>query len=922
MVGVVTRKTATLKLVDPENPMAPLGPAAFDIPTGEFGPGMSLQDGVLGIENDDGSATFDFNPDLSDKEKKGSASFYGNLANKLDDTELSQIASSVLEGIKNDEQSRSEWLDTRALGIKLLGLKIENPKSDVTAGAPLEGMSTVRHPLLLESTVAFQATAGGELLPSSGPVKVRNDATYPAPKPPSAPPSPVPAPPVGPLTGGPPPPMPNMGGQPGMAPMGAGIPPPMMPPPSGPPMGGPPPTPPTLPPMGGPMGGPPPIPPPMMPPMGGPPMMPPMMGHNGGPPLENLPPVMGQTKEELANALEIDMNHYLTAIATEYYPDTDRMLFYIGFGGDGFKKVYNCPLRQRPVSESVDAEDLIVSNAITDLQNCGRVTHQIKMRKSIVKRMQIIKEYRDVPLSPPVPPTPNPVDQQKAAIQGQNPSVQRPEDQDYTIYEVYCELELDQFAPSKFKGKGLPLPYCVTIEKDSQQVLSIKRNWREDDEECLPKQYFVQFPFIRGLGYYGLGFIHLVGNTTNALTAAWREMLDAGMFANFPGFLYNKGLGRQLTNQFRVPPGGGVPIEIGPQGDIRTQVMPLPYKEPGAGFMSFVKEVEEGGRRLGGAAQITIGEGKQDAPVGTTLALIEQATKVINSVHKRLHAAQAEEFKLLKERFREDPEAFWRHNRRPTLPWRKEQFVAALEDNDLVPVADPNNPTSLHRIAKAVVIKELQKGSPTLYDSKAVDERIFRIVGIDPEGLFLPEPAPPPPDPRLEAVKEKAKANEATIAAQRQQQMIDAQISLAQLQDKSLDRESKERIENIKVEIEKIRLIDAQITHQKNFDAEQSALANEMLAKQLDQISELKMKHLDKNMEQERLVSEHVLEQEKARDQHAQDSDRAEREHQDSLRRIQEMHNLKLENERKLGDAKAEAARKVAAAKPKAKKAK
>lgn len=876
---MVTKRTASLRLVDaPPEPLP--GPVVIDFPSKEIAPGHILDDGVLSIEHGDGSATFDFEPDLADPQKKGRDDFYGNLANRLDDSKLSEIATQILEGIDRDELSRKDWMETRARGITLLGLKIEDPKSDVTAGAPLEGMSTVRHPLLLESTVAFQATAGGELLPASGPVKIRNDATSPPkkPKPPQLPLSPPMEP-------------------------GKGIPPIPMGPPMGPQDMGP-------------------VPPPQM--TGGPPMatppMPPMMGHNGGPPLEEESgPLEGQSLEELASALETDMNHFLTAVATEYYPDTDRMLFYVGFGGDGFKKVYNCPLRRRPVSESVDAENLIVSNASTHMRNCARVTHKIKMRKSVIRRMQILKEYRDVNLSPPAPTPPNPVEQKKEDIQGQHSNIQCPEDQDYTIYECYCELDLDEFAPRRFKGKGLPLPYRVTVERDSRQILSLIRNWNEDDEECLPKQFFVQFPFIRGLGFYGLGFIHLVGNTTNALTAAWREMLDSGMFANFPGFLYNKSLNRQLTNQFRVPPGGGVGIEVGTTGDIRQAVMALPYKEPGAGFMQFVKEVQEQGKMLAATSQINVGEGKQDAPVGTTLALIEQATKLINSVHKRLHAAQAEEFQLLKERFREDPEAFWRHNKRPTLDWKKDQFLAALDSNDLVPVADPNNPTSLHRIAKATAIKTLQQGSPRLYDGKAVDERIFRIVGIDPEGLFLDQPAPEPPDPRVMAIQEKAKANEQQIMGQRADAMLKAQVELARLQSNALDRQSKERIEAIKVEIEKIRLIDAQITHQKNFDAEQSALANEMLAKQLEQISELRIKHLDSGLEQHKALREHQQDQRHSQEEHDAAYQRAEREHQQRIMHLQKEHDLKLKHQRKLGDAKVEAAKKLAAAKPKPK---
>lgn len=826
-----TARTRSLRLVEPEPEGGLDESVTFDVDLGEIAPGVSIKDGALLVENQDGSATVDFNPDLSDPDKGGSKDFYGNLANKLDEGKLAEIASDLLDGIQRDEQSRTEWLATRATGIKLLGLKLDEPRGDIGAGAPLEGMSTVRHPLLLESTVAFQATAGGELLPASGPVKVRNDT----------PPPPKIIPP------------PQLPGQPAL-----------------------------------------PLPP---------------------------PPESGNEIEELASALEKDMNHYLTTVATEYYPDTDRMLFYIGFGGDGFKKVYNCPLRRRPVSESVDAEDLVVSNASTDIKNCVRVTHKIKMRRSVLRRMQILGAYRDVDIGTPSPPPPNAVEQEKMEIAGQRVTAQQPKDRDYEIYECYCELDIPEFAPKQFKGEGLPLPYRVTIEKESRQVLSVIRNWHEQDEQCLQKQFFVQFPFIRGLGFYGLGFIHLVGNTTSALTACWREMLDNGMFANFPGFLYAKGAGRQLSNQFRVPPGGGVGLDIG-TNDIRQAVMALPYKETGPSFTSFVEKVENKGSQLAATAQINVGEGKQDAPVGTTLALIEQATKLISSVHKRLHAAQAEEFMLLKERFREDPEAFWRHNKKPTVPWKKEQFLKALELNDLVPVADPNNPTSLHRIAKATTIKTLQQASPRLYDGKAVDERICRIVGIDPEGLFLPTPAPEPPDPRMEAIKQKSESLKMQTQYQMQDSMTKAQLQLKQLEEKSLDRESREKIAAMKLLLEEMELAQAKLIHGDESRREDQRAALEDLTERMRATREAQIEMLNQAREAEyedrtrareeeheyrRQQHESAVENERQRselerdrERYYHDAQRSDEQHRQKMEHTEEMHKAKLEQAKAL----------------------
>lgn len=753
---MVTARTRVLKLADPPAEENPFEPATFDISTGELAPGVTLKDGILKVEHDDGSATVDFNPDLSEPEtEQDKNNHFANLARRMDSSKLAEVSSDLLSGIERDEQSRKEWLDTRAQGVTLLGLKLEKPRGDVgISSAPLEGMSTVRHPLLLEATVRFQATARGELLPASGPVKVRNDTPMPPKSGPQMPPPPPPAPPPN----APQAPSAGTEDEPSMSfPMAS-------PPPQG--------------------------------------------------PQQSVQPAVpeGQDIEDLASALEIDFNHYLTVTAAEYVPDTDRMLFNVGFGGDGFKKVYNCPIRQRPVSESVDAEDLIVSNAATDLKNCARITHKIKMRKSVLKRMQLAGHYRDINLEKPSLLQQNALDEKKAEVAGIRPQ-NNPEDMDYTIFETYCELELDEYAPEKFKKKGVPLPFRVTIEKDSREILSLIRNWDKEDKEALPKQFFVQFPFIRGIGFYGLGLIHLLGNTTSALTAAWREFLDAGMFASFPGFLHRKEAGRQNTSQIRVGPGQGYGLDIGIGQRIQDAIMPLPYKEPGPSSVAFITHVEEVGQRLGQTADVQVGEGKQDAPVGTTLALIEQATKLIDSVHKRLHAAQSEEFALLKERFREDPEAFWRHNKKPTVPWIKDQFLKALNNCRVVPVADPNNPTSLHRMAKALAIKQLQQSSPLLYDPIGVDTRVLRTIGVDPEGLFRATPAPPPPDPRMEAIKAKAQAEMAQVQQAQQEAWMKTQVAIAKIQNEAKDRTSQMAIEQIKVAMEGIKLEQEKVIH-------------------------------------------------------------------------------------------------------------
>ena len=503
--------------------------------------------------------------------------WFRNLVEEIDDGTLAGIADDLMRGISDDLQSRKEWVEERAQGIKLLGLKIEIPNVQGTAdGAPVEGMSKVRHPLLLEAVLRFQANARSEMLPTDGPVKIRND-------------------------------------------------------------------------------------------------------H------------LGSTIEQdrLADALEQDLNHYLTSTASEYYPDTDRMLLMLGFGGTSFKKVYFCPIRNRPVSESVDADDLIVNNAATDLRNAKRITHRVFMRPSTVKRLQILGVYRDIDLQTPQEKDPDAAQRMKKEVEGVSISTFNPDDRDRQIYECYCELDIPGFE-HKYKGKetGLEIPYRVTIDATSKEILSIVRNYDQDNENLpIARQNFVKYTFVPGMGFYDLGLLHILGNTTNAITAAWREMLDAGMFANFPGFLLADTGARQNTNIFRVPPGGAALVKTG-QLPLNQAVMPLPYKEPGAAMMNLVQNMAETGMRVGGTSEAAVGEGRADAPVGTTLAMIDQATKVMNSVHKRLHAAQCEEFALLVRTFKEHPDSFWQQKGKSAYPWSEQTFLNALKDCELVPQAD------------------------------------------------------------------------------------------------------------------------------------------------------------------------------------------------------------------------------------------
>lgn len=629
-----------------DSPPDELGPMDVtidrDAPDGADIPQINQDGAIMTIDHGDGSITISLDgkpiEDAQDVEGEPVGWFH-NLAEKITDSELSRIAEDLLRGVSDDLESRNEWIEDRAHGIKLLGLKVELPGLQGSGdGAPLEGMSKVRHPLLQEAVLRFQANARSELLPTDGPVKIRDDAN-------------------------------------------------------------------------------------------------------------------GSTveRDDMANALEKDANHFLTVTAKEYYPDTDRMLLLLGFGGTSFKKVFFCPLRNRPASDSVDADNLIVNNSATDLSTAMRVTHRVFLKPSTVKRLQILGVYRDIDLSTPNEVTPDAAAEAKSSQQGITAGSSNPDDRDREIYEIYCELDILKFE-HKFKGKvsGLEIPYRVTIDVSTKEVLSIIRNYNRPDTGMLPeaRATFVKYTFVPGLGFYDIGLLHILGNTTNAITAAWRELLDAGMYANFPGFLISDVGARQNTNIFRVPPGGGAQVKTGGQ-KISDAIMPLPYKEPSQALMSLVENMSQTGMRVGGTSEAQVGEGRADAPVGTTLAMIEQATKIQNAVHKRMHSSQAEEFQLLMACFKEHPSSFWERNRVPTVKWNEQLLLQALNDNELVPQADPNTSSHAQRMMKVMALKQLQASNPGLYDEVAIDKAALKAIGwSNPEQFLKPEASrnQPPPE--------------------------------------------------------------------------------------------------------------------------------------------------------------------------------
>lgn len=499
-----------------------------------------------------------------------------------------------------------------------------------------------------------------------------------------------------------------------------------------------------------------------------------------------------QGQDELAEAFERDMNFYLTSIDTSYGPETSHMLLWgRGFGGAGFKKVYMDPFKKRPTTVTVDAKDLIVSDATKDLKSCERITHQITMRQSVMKRMMMRGHYRDVTLTPPSP-TPNAVDEKIAATQGVASAKTRPEDQPYTLWECQCELDLDQFAPPAYKGKGIPLPYLVTLDKDSMQILAIRRDWKPEDEECERKRMYVKYPYIPGPGFYGTGLLNILGNSTAAMTAAWRISLDSAMLAAFPGFLIAKLGGRQNSSDLVVTPASGTPIETNGM-PIKDVVMDLPYKEAGPGMMALIDKIVQQSKEAGASAEMPMGEGVKDIPVGTMLAHIETATKLMAATHKLGHMSQDEELQLIADLFRENPSSFWKGNKQSKNFWDEAKFIQALDTYTLKPKSDPNVPSHIHRVMRAVALTELQQGPlGQLMDPMETLKRVLSAMREDPKGLIK---APPPPDakPNPDEITAQAKMIDAQTKA-RKLEMVDApklqqdqQEMEANIKDKTID---------------------------------------------------------------------------------------------------------------------------------------
>src|SRR5215472_11128141 len=467
---------------------------------------------------------------------------------------------------------------------------------------------------------------------------------------------------------------------------------------------------------------------------------------------------VGSAEEQAAQDFADMFNYYLTEIATEYYPDTSQMLMHQGYCGNAYKKIYRCPMRNRPVSESVRMMDLIVSEEAVNLDNALRVTHQFYPSRAELKRMMILGRYRDVSIPHATAPrSPSTMAIQRSeGIAGQS---FRPQDVPLYLYETDLSLETDHFQiDGKFEREapeGLPLPYKVTVIKDSRVGLGIWRNWEDGDDLYQKNNMFVRYGLVPGLGFHQWGFLQLVGNQTKALRAITRLLVDAGMFSMFPGGVKIKGA-RTSTNEIAPGPGEWVDIDVPGATDIRALLMPLPYKQLDAVFVQFAQMLKESAMRLGGTVEMEVGEGRTNIPVGTIMSQIEQSTQMMAAVHKSNHRSQKEELLKLRKLFIQNPEDLWRLNPNPATRY---QTAEAFKDMNLLPASDPNVPAQVHRIMQIYAVMQLVQQTPMYWDMQEVLRRALQTLRVaNAETLLLtPEqlqanqaamaPGAPPPDP-------------------------------------------------------------------------------------------------------------------------------------------------------------------------------
>jgi hypothetical protein len=427
-------------------------------------------------------------------------------------------------------------------------------------------------------------------------------------------------------------------------------------------------------------------------------------------------------KEEAAKRVKEDMNYQLTEKMVEYRPEHERMLYSLGLAGAAFKKVYFDPTLGRQTALYIPAEDLIVPYGASTLDTADRVTHVMRKTGNELKRLQVSGFYRDVEMGE-AKSFPSDIEKRKAEDEGYSLT----DDDRYTLLEIHTYLDL----PGYEDEDGLALPYIVTVERGSQTVLAVRRNYEEADALKLKKNHFVTYTYIPGFGFYGLGLIHIVGGYARAGTSLIRQLVDAGTLSNLPGGLKSRGL-RIKGDDTPIAPGEFRDVDV-PSGNVRDNIMPLPYKEPSQVLMALLNQITEEGRRLAAISDMNISDMSANAPVGTTLALLERTLKPMAAVQSRIHFSMKQEFKLLKSIIAEHAPEEYDYD--ADAPMARRQDYAMV---DVIPVSDPNSSTMAQRIVQYQAVIQLSQTAPQIYDLPYLHRQMIEVLGIKNAEKLVP----------------------------------------------------------------------------------------------------------------------------------------------------------------------------------------
>lgn len=568
-----------------------------------------LDDNSIEIEIEDPEAVHIHAGDVDIDIEKGEEDFGDNLAEYLDEQELSLLAGELIEDFESDIASRKDWIQTYVDGLELLGLRIEERSE------PWEGACGIYHPLLAESLVKFQAETIMSIFPAMGPVKTK------------------------------------------------------------------------------------------------------IIGKET------------QEKKDASVRVQDDMNYQLTEEMPEYRPETERLIWGLGLSGNAFRKIYEDPSLKRQAAIFVPAEDVVVPYGATNLESADRITHVMRKSENDLRKLMYSGLYRDIDLGSPA----GNLDEVEKKI-AEKLGFRATTDDRYKILEMHVNLDLPGFEHKDSDGEtGIALPYVVTIEKTNNKVLAIRRNWKPDDKNFTKRQHFVHYGYIPGFGFYHFGLIHLIGAFAKSGTSIIRQLVDSGTLSNLPGGFKTRGL-RIKGDDTPIAPGEFRDVDVA-SGTMKDNIMPLPYKEPSQVLMALLNQIVEDGRRFANTADLQVSDMSSQAPVGTTLAILERTLKVMGAVQARIHFSLKQELKLLKEIIADNaPEDY---DYEPEMGSRKAK-KSDYHSVDVIPVSDPNASTMAQKIVQYQAVLQLAQGAPQLYNMPLLHRQMLDVLGIKDAQKLIP----------------------------------------------------------------------------------------------------------------------------------------------------------------------------------------